>query len=410
MVRSRVLGIDAGSATTVAVLADTSGDVPEVIGVGMVPSTGMRKGVVVDLEATSAAIAKAAAQAFEMADHTGPVKTVLSVSGHHVQSTVGSAEVTVHRPSLGVSPEDVRRVLDAAAVIELTPEREVMHVVPRAFRLDGTARVSDPIGLAGRVLAAESLLITGESLPIQNALKSGIRAGLEVADFQLALRASSQAVITPQEAQAGVLLIEIGAGTTGVAVLDNGHLWHVGVIPVGGDHITNDLATLLRMPVAVAEEIKRTRGWASVERCPKGSFELPSPSGQRVRQISDQDVAEIIASRVHEILGLAAGEVKRSGYDGLFPGGLVLTGGGSRLQGLVETAADLLGLPTRIGQPQIGLADGPEFSAAYGLVLWGARLSHEEAVAVAVDKQSDRWGGIANWLGSLFRTPNKEDM
>lgn len=410
MVRSRVLGIDAGSNTTVAVLADTSGAVPEVIGVGMVPCTGMRKGVIVDLEATSAAIAKAVAQAFEMADHSGPVKTVLSVSGAHVQSAVGSAEVSVHRPSLGVSPEDLRRVLDAAAVIQLTPEREVMHVVPRAFRLDGAAGVSDPVGLAGRVLAAESLLISGESLPIQNALMAGTRAGLQVADYQLALRATSQAVITAHEAQVGVLLIEIGAGTTGVAVLDRGHLWHVSLIPVGGEHITNDLATLLRMPVAVAEEIKRTRGWASVERCPESHFELPSPSGQRVRQISDQEVAAIIASRVQEILGLAALEVKRSGYEGLFPGGLVLTGGSSRLQGLVETAADLLGLPARIGQPQMVLVDGPEYSAAYGLVLWGARLSQEEAVAVAVDKQGDKWGGLTNWLISLFRAPNKEDM
>lgn len=400
---SLVLGVDAGSARAVAVLAELGEGKPQIIGLGVAPCSGVRKGVVVDLEQTAAAIGKAVEQACQMAGRPGVTRAVVSISGPHIFSVVGSAEVPVHRPSHGVTPEDLRLALDSAARVELSSGREVIHVVPRSYRLDGSDGISDPIGLAGRRLEAEAHLITGEALPVQNGLRAAVRAGVTVADYQVGIRAAGQAVLTREEMEAGVLLLDIGAGTTGVAVYDRGHLWHVSVLPVGGDQLTGDLASLLQIPVSVAEELKKERGWAAKELAPDTRFELVSPSGQRLREIEDKQLAEILEPRVQEILALAAERVKRSGYAGLFPGGLVLTGGTSRLQGLMAVAADSLGLPARLGVPSHPLASEPEYAVVTGLVHWGARLAVDEAAAAAAELSRDKWSRFRNWLGSLFR-------
>jgi len=399
---SLVLGIDAGSANTAAVLADLSGGEPQVIGVGLVPSHGIRRGMVVDLAAAADSIRSAVAQAAGMSGRSGGAPAVASINGTHIQSLICYAEVPVHRPSHGVTPEDVRRALDEAAVVELAPGRELIHVLPRAYRLDHADGVANPMGLAGRRLGVEAHLVTGESLPRQNYLEAMKLAHLEVSDFQAGIRAAADVVLTREEREAGALLLDIGAGTTGVAVYDRGHLWHVGVLPVGGEHITADVAALLQVPVSVAESLKIERGWAAADQCPDTAFELMSPSGQKAREVTEKQVAEIIESRVLEILQLAATQVKRSGYAGLFPGGLVLTGGTSRLRGLAPLAADCLGLPARVGAPDGPLVDGPEFSTAVGLVKWGARLAQDEAAAAVEVAKHDRLGRMKNWLRSLF--------
>ncbi|HWI66310.1 MAG TPA: cell division protein FtsA [Symbiobacteriaceae bacterium] len=399
---SLVLGIDAGSANTAAVLADLAGGSPQIIGVGLVPSNGVRRGMVVDLTAAAESIRAAVAQATGMAGRGGEAAAVASVNGTHIQSVIWSAEVPVHRPSAGVTPEDVRRALDEAAVVELAAGREVIHVLPRAYRLDQADGVANPLGLAGRRLGVEAHLITAESLPRQNYLEAMRQAGLNVADFQLGIRAAGDVVLTREEREAGVLLLDIGAGTTGVAVYDRGHLWYVSVLPVGGEHITADLAALLQIPVSSAEQLKIERGWAAAEQAPDTGFELVSPSGKSAREVTDKQVAQIIESRVLEILQLAAGQVKRSGYAGLFPGGLVLTGGTARLKGLAPLAADCLGLPARTGAPEGVLVNGPEFATAVGLVQWGARLAQDEAAAAARAAEQNRSARIKNWLRSLF--------
>jgi cell division protein FtsA len=400
--RSLVLGVDAGSANVAAVLADLAEGAPRIIGIGLVPTNAVRRGLVVDLAGAARSIQEAVSQACAMAGHTGVTRAVVAVSGGHIRSVAGSAEVAVLRPAAGVTPADVRRGLDAAAAVELEPGREVIHVVPRRYRLDGAEGVMNPVGLTGRMLQVEANLITGESLPLRNYLLAAREAGLEVVDYQLAIRAAGEAVLTREEREAGVLLLDIGAGTTGVAVYDRGHLWHAGVIPVGGDHITADIATLLHMPVAAAERLKIERGWASAGLAPDGCFELVSPSGHSVREVADKQLAEIIESRVQEILQLAAREVKRSGYPGLFPAGLVLTGGTAKLNGLVTAAADALGLPARVGTAGGTLAEDPVFATAVGLVAWGSRLVQEEAAAAAEAAKRDHWGRVRNWLKSLF--------
>lgn len=399
---SLVLGIDAGSANTVAVLSDLAGGSPEVVGVGLVPSAGIRRGVVVDLTAAAESIRKAARTACDMANCFDAVPAVVSINGTHIGSVVAVAEVGVHRPSAGVSPEDVRRALDEATVVDMAPGREVIHIVPRAYALDGVDGVPNPMGLAGRRLQVEAHLITGDSLPRQNSLEAMRLAGLNVVDFQVGVRAVGDVILTREEREAGVLLLDIGAGITNVAVYDRGHLWHLAVLPVGGEHITADLAALLQTPVSAAEELKIERGWAAVDQAPDTCFELVSPSGQKAREVTDKQVAQIIESRALEILRLAATQVKRSGYAGLFPGGLVLTGGTAKLQGLAGLAGDCLGLPARVGSPEGPLAGSPEFATAVGLVQWGARLAHDEAAAAQEAALLRPAGRMKNWLRGLF--------
>jgi cell division protein FtsA len=397
-----VLGIDAGSANTVAALADLSGSSPQIVGVGLVPSRGIRRGTVVDLEAAAGSIREAAARACEMAGRPSAPPVVVAVSGTHIQSFVGKAEVPVHRPSHGVSPEDVRRALDEASAIALPAGRELIHVGPRAYRLDGAEGVANPLGLAGRHLAVEAHLITAEALPRMNYLEAARLAGLNVVDFGLAIRAAGETVLTREEREAGVLLLDIGAGTTSIGVYEQGHLWYTAVLPVGGEHITSDIAALLQVPVSSAEELKLERGWAAADLAPEASFELVSPSGQNVREVADKQLAEIIEPRVLEILQLAASTVKRSGYAGLFPAGLVLTGGASRLRGLAAVASDCLGLPSRLGAPEGPLVSNPEFSTAAGLIHWGARLAQDEAAAAAQAADEQKWGRVKAWLRGLF--------
>lgn len=400
--RNLVLGLDVGSANVVAALAEVAEGVPQVIGIGLASAAGVQRGVVVDVEAAGGAIRQAVESACQMAGCPGVTRAVVSVSGAHIGSLVGEAEVPVLRPSAGVTPEDVRKALDAAAAVELPAGRNLIHVSPRSYRVDGNGPLREPIGLCGRSLHAEVELITGDALPVQNHLRTVREVGLEVVDYQVAVRAAGEAVLTPQEKEEGALLIQIGSGTTGVAVYDRGHLFHLAVLPVGGEHITGDLATLLRVPVATAEQLKRERGWASAAMAPDSTFELVTPSGLNTREVSDKHVAEIIGPRVEEILQMAAVAVKRSGYGGLFPGGLVLTGGGCRLSGLVEVAADCLSLPARIGIAQGPLVGEPELATAAGLVRWGVHLTREEAAVTQEIVKQSRLGQIRDWLKSLF--------
>ncbi|MFZ5815510.1 MAG: cell division protein FtsA [Bacillota bacterium] len=400
MERNLVLGVDAGSAHVAVTVAEMAEGEPQVIGVALLPSAGIHRGIIVDMEAVGEAVGQAVEKACQMAGTPGLTRAVVSVSGAHILSVAGGSAVPVHRPSAGVGPEDVRRALDGAAAAELPEGREVIHIAPRAYRLDGNGPVRDPVGMAGRTLEAEVQLITGEALPIRNHLRAVREIGLDVVDYQVAVRAAGEAVLTAEEKEEGVLLLDLGSGTTGVAVYERGHLFHLAVLPVGGEHITHDLAALLRLPVGTAEQVKRERGWADPALAPDATFELVSPSGRKVREISDKKVAEIIGSRVEEILQMAAASVKRSGYAGLFPAGLVLTGGASRLSGLVEVAADSLALPARIGTARGPLVGEPELATAAGLVRWGAHLVRETAAQEIVGQ--DRFGRIRDWLKALF--------
>jgi cell division protein FtsA len=364
--------------------------------------------MVIDLNATATAMLEAVAAAERMSRRTAEgALVVLSVSGPHVLSVMGRAEVAVADPDGGVTEADVESALNEASLVELPPGRKVIHVVPRAYRLDGAGGVMDPTGLAGRVLAAEAHLVTVEALPVQNYLRAAVKADVQVSDFQLGLYAAAEAVLTPAERADGALVLDFGAGMTGIAIYEHGRLWHAGIVPVGGEHVTRDLATLLQVPMAVAERLKTERGWAAVDLCPDTSLELVASTGQKAREMQDKRLAQIIEPRVQEILQLVSEQVKASGYGGVFAGGLILTGGGARLKGLLESAANWFGIPARIGVPKGSLVGGPEFATAVGLCRWGAGLvmaQPEMALehAKAADNEQDKRGGAKNWLGSLF--------
>lgn len=412
MAANLVLGLDAGSTHVAAALAEvTEAGEARVIGVGLVPSAGVYRGLISDLSAAARAMRQAAEAACAMAGRPLVDRAVISISGAHLRAEVGAAAIAVPRPAAGVTPEAVRRVLDAAAEsVEPRPGRERVHVVPRSYQLDGSVPLRDPIGLCGRTLSAEVQVVTGDALHVQNHLRAAALAGFDVADYLVAVRAAGEAVLTPEEREAGVLLLDIGGGTTGVAVYELGHLFHLAVLPVGGHHITQDLATVLRIPVETAEQLKRERGWAAPSLASDAKVTLPTPSGLNTYEVSEKYVAEIIGSRVEEILQMAAAAVKRSGYAGLFPAGLVLTGGGSRLRGLAAYAGDCLNLRSRIGIPSDPLAAEPELAVAAGLAQWGARAAPGDAeegtssdsASEAPPERPARAGRLRDWLKALF--------
>jgi cell division protein FtsA len=406
--RSHVLGVDAGSAHVRAVLAEVSRDGSRLVGFGNAEARGIRRGMVTDLGAAMAAVATAATRACTQAGLAELPGAVVAVGGAHLWSIPGSSTVPVHRPSSGITPLDLRRALDGAAQVELPEGREVIHVLPRGYQVDEAEGVSDPVGLAGRTLRAEVTLVTGDGFAVQNLLRAVTTAGLTVLDYGAGARFAGELLLTSLERESGVLHLDLGASTTTVAVWEEGHLWDLFVLPVGSDHITADLATVLRIPVAQAEQLKQSHGWASASQAdPELQIDLPTPSGAVVRQVPETELAQIIGSRVEEILQLAANGVKRSGYTGLFPAGLVLSGGGSQLRGLLPFASDSLGLPARIASAPEG-APGLEWSTAVSLALWGAqRLTPAEVeTAAAAETTAGPFAKMKRWLAGLF---TKED-
>jgi cell division protein FtsA len=404
-----VLAVDIGSTRVAALVADVSGREPAITGLGLARCTGLRKGVVVDIEGTAQAVSAAVGEACAAAG-VKLKSAYVSISGSHIQSFTGEAEMAIARPDQGIAPEDVKTLLEKATAVGMPPDRELIHVVPRQFQVDGVDGVRDPVGMVGRRLAVTGHLLTGHDGAIQNVLRSVVRADLTVADYLVAVRAAGEAVLTREDREAGVLLLDIGGGTTSVAVYDNGHLWHVAVVPIGGEHITSDVSVGLRLPVPQAEQVKVERGWALRDLASQERYEVPGPSGLDKREVSEKLLAEVIESRVRELLRLAAREVKLSGYSGLFPGGIVVTGGTAELKGIAQATADYFDLPARVGAPlgftgPVQISSAPGLAVAAGLIRWGSRLTvvEEAAPAAEAEPKEALWGRVRKWMAGLVR-------
>lgn len=402
-----VLAVDIGSTRVAALVADISGSEAAITGLGLARCAGLRKGVVVDIEGTAQAIRHAVDTAQSMAG-TRLTGACISVSGSHLQSLTGEAEAAVTRPETGIAPEDVQGLLEGATAVGLPPDRELIHVIPRQYSVDGTEGIRDPVGMIGRRIQVLAHLLTGHTGAIQNLLRSVVKAELTVQDYLVAVRAAGEAVLTREDREAGTLLLDIGGGTTSVGVYENGHLWHAAVLPIGGEHITSDISVGLRLPVPQAEELKIERGWALRDMASPERFEVPGPSGRGTREISEMLLAEIIESRVHELFHLAAREVKLSGYAGLFPGGIVVTGGTGELKGMAQATADYFDLPARLGTPlgysgPVQVSTAPGLSVAAGLVRWGAHLASAEAAASTEQQEDAFWGRVKRWFTSLVQ-------
>jgi cell division protein FtsA len=375
-----VVGIDVGTTKVCTLVGRVEEETIRILGSGIEPSEGIKKGVIVDLAAAAQAITRSVEKA-EQVSSVEITGALVSLAGAHVSSI--NSRVT------GVSGEmidenDVIRALDAAQAVAIPHNREIIHIIQRGFTVDGQDGITMPIGMHGYRLEVEAHIITAAQGTVENLRQCVGAAGVEVLQFVLNPLASGDVVLTDGERNMGVAVCDIGGGTTDLAIYVDGHVWHTMVLAVGGNHITNDIATGLRLPLAQAEEIKIKHGYALKSGVGAEEFLTVKAYGEDAPvQISRQDLAHIIEARVEEIFELILLEIKRSGYDGLLPAGMVLTGGTSALPGIRQLASQVLGVPVRTAGPEklVGLVDhlkSPAYSTGFGLLHWAAALSEED--------------------------------
>jgi cell division protein FtsA len=381
-----IAGLDVGTTKICCVIAEWSPTgTLDIVGVGTSPSRGLRKGVVVNIESTVEAIKQAVGEAEAMAQ-TELTQVITGVGGGHVRGVNSRGVVGVSGKHREVSQADVERALEAARAIELPPDREVIHVLPQTFVVDDQDGIKEPLGMFGARLEVEVHVVTGATTSVRNVVRSVNRAGLQVQDIVLQPLASAEAAVSAEEKDLGVLLIDLGGGTTDVALFRDGGVWYTSILPLGGDHITNDIAVGLRTPTADAEELKKRHGCALTALVREDeTVDVPSVGGRKARQLSRHLLAEIIQPRVEEIFTLIARDLSRAGLEDVAAAGVVVTGGTSMMRGVPELAEQVFDVPVRRGTPTGlgGLGDviqSATHTAAVGLVLTGA-LTRVEPVA-----------------------------
>jgi cell division protein FtsA len=406
-----VVGLDVGTTKICAVIGRPKpGGGLDVIGVGSAPSRGLRRGVVVNIDSTVEAIKQAVADAEQMAG-IDVSRVWAGVAGGHIRSLNSRGVVAISGRDREVSAADVERAVEAARAINVPQDREIIHVLPQTFAVDDADGVREPIGMSGVRLEVEVHIVTAAVTSVQNVVRAVNRAGLTVQDVVLEPIASAEAVLFPDEKELGVVLIDIGGGTTDMALFRDGAIWHTAIIPLGGDHITNDVAVGLRTPMADAEDLKKRFGCAVTAMVPaEETVDVPSVGGRKARQLSRQVLSEIIQPRVEEIITLVARELTRAGFQDAATAGIVVTGGTSIMEGIPELAEAIFDQPVRRGVPGDigGLADvvrSPIHATAVGLALHGAR--RPAGVGAQLDPTDNAFLArigrrLAGWFGEIF--------
>src|SRR3954463_9696016 len=370
--KNLIVGLDIGTSKVVAVVAEVMSDGRhEVIGLGQHESKGLKKGVVVNIEATVESIQRALEEAELMADCK--IRNVYAgIAGSHIRSFNSSGMVAIKDKE--VTSTDVARVIETAKAVNIPTDQQLLHTVPQEFIVDNQEDVREPIGMSGIRLEVRVHIVTGAVSAVQNIVKCVRRCGLEVSDLILQPMASADAVLTNDEKELGVVLIDIGGGTTDIAVFSDGAIRHTAVIPIAGDQITNDIAMALRTPTGDAETIKVRHGVALRQLAdPNQMLEVPGIGERGSRSLSRQTLAEVIEPRVEELFAMVHQVVRESGYEGVLSSGIVLTGGSAIMPGMVEMAEDIFHMPVRIGVPRYagGLAEvarAPRYATAVGLL------------------------------------------
>ena len=383
----------------------------DIIGIGQADSKGLRKGVVINLEATVDSIKRVVEEAELMAGveigsaHVG-------IAGTHVRGFNSRGVIAVSGKNRVIEREDVRRVIEAAKAVSIPADREILHVLPQEFVVDDQDGIGDPSGMTGTRLEVNVHVITSSSTAVQNTITCVNRAGLEVVDAVLTQLSAAEAVLTPDEKELGVALVDIGGGTTDIAIYEKGALWHTAVLQVGGEHFTNDVAVALRTPVNEAEKIKKKYGCALTSMIPEeDSIEVPSVGGRKPRIMARQVLGDVVQARAEEVCQLIFTEIRRAGFDRNLNSGVVFTGGGAILEGVPEIAEQIFDLPVRRGTPSGigGLVDvvaSPVYSTAVGLVLYSYRNRTGRGLTASRPAATGTLGRVTGrlmgWLSDFF--------
>ncbi len=406
-----IVALDIGTSKIVAMVAECLPDGQlEIIGIGTHPSRGMKKGQVVNIDATVQSVQRAIEEAEMMAGcQINSVYT--GISGAHIYSVNSHGFVALKTGE--VTEEDVARVLEAAKSVALPPEQKILHVLPQEYKVDLQEGIIDPIGMSGMRLEAKIHLVTGSVAAAQNIVNCIRRCGVEVQDIILQPLASSYAVLSEDEKQLGVCMIDIGGGTTDIAVYSDGAIRHTAVIPVAGDQVTNDLAVVFRTPHHNAETLKITHGCAFKELADKTQyFNLPNVGQKTEQQICQLDLAQVIEPRYEELFGLVLEQLQQSGWDGLLSAGIVLTGASAQMPGVLELAEYIFQTHVRLGVPRytVGIPEvntNPGYSSSVGLLLYGQQMqglvSSEPQNRVSVKENlSNVLVRVKNWFQGNF--------
>jgi cell division protein FtsA len=405
---SVLVGIDAGTTKVTTLIGEVTrgGDV-NVIGYGIGPSVGMKKGMVANIDQTVNSIASSIEKAERLSGYKIS-SAFVAVGGSHISSQNSRGVVAVSGPRKEVSREDVGRATEAAKAVQVPSNRELLHVLPRGYTVDGQEGIKDPLGMSAVRLEVETHIVAGAATSIQNLTKCIAQTSVEIDELVISSLAAAEATLTDTEKELGVLVADVGGGTTDIAIFVDGAIYHSAVLPVGSINVTNDVAIGLRTSLSLAEEIKIKHGSAHLASVQPEELLNVAVLGEGGGQtIQRRRLSEIIEARMGEIYTLIREEVKRSGHAGMLPAGMVLTGGGARLAGAAELAREVLEMPVRVGSPQGvgGLMDqigNPAYSTSIGLLLWGAHHLGAEPLTYSTGGPSLGLGRVVEWVRGLF--------
>jgi cell division protein FtsA len=420
-----IVGLDIGTTKVVALVGSIENDIIEIIGMGKAPSHGLEKGVVVDIGETTASIKRAIEEAEKMAD-VRIDQVYAGIAGKHINSINNSGTVSISRDNRVITVDDVRRVIETAQAIQLAPDQEIIHVIPRQYIVDGQEGITDPVGMTGTRLEVDVHIVTGSITAVHNIYRCVENLGIEIERVVLQPLASSYAVLTEAEKELGVVLMDIGGGTTDIAIFRRGDIWFSKSLPIAGEQITNDITVGLKVEYQEAERIKRAEGLPRVDDVSgEERFEITTISGEK-KSVSKRKLTKIIEPRLEELFDLAMGEIEDAGYRDLIPAGIVITGGTALLKGLPEFVQDRYNIAVRRGRTPQGIhglrdiVESPIYATAIGLLKyalesrefayrydeygsswqrpnerrwWVANGRHEDSILVKV----------VRWLNRVFR-------
>jgi len=410
MPKPRVIAsLDIGSSKirTVVGTIEEKSQVPNIIGVGIAPSTGLRKGLIVDVDETINSISSSLEDAERMAGE--PINHVfLGIGGNHIESLNSKGVIAVSSGN-EITEDDVDRVLEAAQAVSIPSNRRILRIIPKTFTVDEQKGIKYPVGMTGIRLEVEAHIITGLTPAVKNIEKCVLQAGVDIDDIIPSCLASAEAVLSKRQKELGVVVIDIGCGATSVSVFEEGTTLHTAVIPVGGENVTNDIAIGLRTSIDTAEKIKIEYGTCQpADVNDREIIDLSLVSKIDSQKVAKKHMAEIIEARYHEIFVLVKDELARIHRDGMLPAGVILTGAGVKMPGILDLARETLNLPVQIGFPQnfdgvVDKIDDPAYATAIGLILWGSRLEHRTyGFNLKSLNLKKSLGGFKEWVRGLF--------